>query len=397
MRRLEERFGPRGLVVLGIHSGKFTAERETEAIRAAAQRLGIRHPVANDAAFSVWESYAVRAWPTLIFVDPAGRLIGRHEGEFAPAEMERVVAGLLDRFRAEGLLRPGGGSDPPAGEPPAGPRGLAFPGKVRIAGDRVWISDSGHGRVLVFDRAGRLLERIEGMLSPQGMAWVDGTLWVADPPAGRIWRVPGGRGRPEAWAGDLRQPWDLASDGRYLWIAMAGAHQLWRAGPGEEPRPWAGTGWEGLRDGQRQMASFAQPSALACASGRLWVADSEASAVREVDLAAGSVRTLVGTGLFDFGDRDGAGEEVRLQHPLDLAWDRRRRRLYIADTYNGKVKRLDPGGRRVVTLAGGFHEPGGLAWDPGSDRIFVCDTNDHAIRLLHPEETEIRRWSPDLP
>ncbi|MDI3297932.1 MAG: alkyl hydroperoxide reductase [Bacillota bacterium] len=397
MRRLEERFGPGGLTVLGIHSGKFTAERETERIRRAVERLGIGHPVANDAGFAVWEAYAVRAWPTLVFVDPLGRVVGRHEGEFAPAEMERVVEGLLARFREEGLLRPGAASSPSAEEAEAPPRGLAFPGKLLVAGDRIWLSDSGHGRVLAFDRSGRLLATVEGLVAPQGLAWLRDSLWIADPAAGTIWRIPPGESRARPFAEGLRQPWDLATDGESLWIAMAGAHQIWRAAPPEPPRPWAGLGWEGLRDGSLAAAMFAQPSGLAFACRHLWVADSEASAIREVDPAGGRVRTWVGSGLFDFGDRDGEAEAARLQHPLGVAWDARRECLYVADTYNGKVKRLDPGSRRVETLARGFHEPGGLAWDAQGDRIFVCDTNDHAVRLLHPEKGSVERWSPALP
>lgn len=398
LSRLDARFRSRGLTILEIHAGKFDAERSTEAIRLAARRLGVHRPVANDARFLLWQAYAVRAWPTLVFVDPLGQIVGRHEGEFAPAEMERVVTGLLERYRRQGLLRPGEGPPlpPAAGEPP--PRGLAFPGRVLPDGDRIWLSDTGHGRVLAFDRSGRLLRVIDGLEAPQGLLRLGESLWIADPVAGTLWRAPAGEPGPaEPYAEGLRQPWDLAGDGETVWVAMAGAHQIWRFAPPAPPRPWAGLGWEGLRDGDLRGAFFAQPSGLAFDGRHLWVADSEASAIRRVDVAAGRVETVAGSGLFDFGDSDGGPGEARLPHPLAVAWDARRSRLLVADTYNGKVRRLEPASGRLATLASGLHEPGGLAWDPEGDRLFVCDTNDHALRLLHPEGGGGAVWSHEMP
>jgi sugar lactone lactonase YvrE len=155
--------------------------------------------------------------------------------------------------------------------------------------------------------------------------------------------------------------------------------------------PFAGTGREGLADGALHEAWFAQPSGLALRDGHLFVADSEVSAIRDVDLGTGRVTTLVGEGLFVFGDQDGEGEVVRLQHPLGITshgdW------LYLADIYNNKIKRLDPRTRRVETwlgsgapgsddgpsLQGSFREPGGVC--AGSTGLYVADTNNHRIAL----------------
>ncbi len=85
LARLERRF-PDELAVVGVHSAKFPHERESTVIADAIARYGVRHPVVNDALQAVWRSYTVRAWPTLMFVDPAGRVIGRVEGELSEAD-----------------------------------------------------------------------------------------------------------------------------------------------------------------------------------------------------------------------------------------------------------------------------------------------------------------------
>jgi len=195
----------------------------------------------------------------------------------------------------------------------------------------------------------------------------------------------------------LSSPWDLALVGETLWVAMAGTHQLWaldlRAGT---IRPAAGTGAESIHDGPLVEATFAQPSGITALDGVLYTADSETSAVRRVDPAADRVRRLVGRGLFEFGDEDGTGDRVRLQHPLGVAATREGdgAAVYVADAYNNRIKRLDPATRTVEAVAGtgrpshadgpadaaAFWEPGGLS--VAGRRVYVADTNNHAVRVL---------------
>src|SRR5215212_7940581 len=392
----------------------------SENLRAAVQRLELHHPVINDGDHRVWDEYAVRAWPTLMFVDPRGRVFAKHEGEFPLAPMREVLADLIAQYDAEGLLDrrpltldplpPGGGT-------------LRFPGKVLAdaAGDRLFIADSGHNRILVADLDGRVTTVIgagqPGFVDgsamdarfdhPQGMAIdaVNGTLFVADEPnhairaidlaSGQVTtvagtgeqgydRLGGGPGREVS----LSSPWDLALIGRRLWIAMAGTHQLWALDLATgQIGVAAGTGAESIHDGPLQEATFAQPSGLSALDGVLYVADSESSAIRRVDPANDQVRRLVGRGLFDFGDVDGVAGQARLQHPLGVAamTEDGVPLVFVADTYNDKLKRLNSMTRQVMTWAGGDagHEDGDLAtarfWEPSGlglagSRLYVADT-----------------------
>jgi DNA-binding beta-propeller fold protein YncE len=425
--KLERRF-PDELVVIGVHSAKFPAERPGGSLRSAIQRYEVEHPVINDRDFDIWSQYGVRAWPTLMFVDPAGYVIGKHEGE-APAEAlieaaERLLksydeAGVIDRTPIPGIRRE-----------PRPLTTLSFPGKVLASSepDRLIISDTGHHRLLVCSLDGQNCRTIgtgepgfaDGSASearfnhPQGLALDGDTLYVADTRNAAIRRVDlasdevttvagtgePGMGMPSAGPAhdvELRSPWDLALHDGWLYIAMAGTHQLWVLDlERERVEPFAGNGVEAIRDGLRAVAWLAQPSGLVAADGRLYFADSETSAIRFAELPPeDGVHTLVGTGLFDFGDVDGVGDDARLQHPIGL--DVAGGVVYVADSYNHKIKRLYPGERRVESWLGSgemglqdgigsdasFDEPSGISIAGG--RAYIADTNNHAIRVAELE------------
>jgi DNA-binding beta-propeller fold protein YncE len=189
----------------------------------------------------------------------------------------------------------------------------------------------------------------------------------------------------------LSSPWDLQLVDRVLYIAMAGPHQIWMLDLDKnEVSTFAGSGREARLDGPAREAGFAQPSGIASDGKKLYVADSESNIIREIDLGGRSVKTLVGGDLFEFGDVDGSGDDVRLQHPLGLVTFGDK--LLIADTYNHKIKELDPIAAKVTTLLGtgkpgqsdgatpSFYEPGGLTLANGN--LYVADTNNHAIRVI---------------
>ncbi len=422
LRKMERKYAD-VLTVIGVHSAKFMAERAEIGLRNAVRRYEVEHPVVNDADFRVWQEYAVRAWPTLYFVDPKGRIVARHEGELSSEELDRLLSAMVEEYDREGLLVRRRLDFQPERRPEGT---LAYPGKVLAdeASARLFIADSGHNRVLeagLDGRVSRVWGRGEAGLAdgeaesaafdhPQGVALQDDQLFVADTENHAIRRLDLGTGRVVTVAGTgeqahgyaregargreaaLSSPWDLCVLENVLYIAMAGMHQLWALELSSGLiRPCAGSGVEGLEDGPASRAQLAQPSGLTTDGVLIYFADSETSSVRTFDPASGKVETLVGVGLFEFGDEDGVGEQVRLQHPLGVCW--LDGLVYVADTYNSKVKRLDPDTRRCASWLGSgragfgdgtgsavqFSEPGGLSAVRG--RVFIADTNNHAIRV----------------
>jgi len=435
LKQLEAEF-PDELVVIGVHSAKFENEGDTENIREIIQRYDIEHPVINDADFIVWQQWAARAWPTLALIDPAGNIVGVHSGEGVYELFQPVIAALVDEFEALGQLdrTPVTYDLEREGEPEGY---LSYPGKVLVDedGGRLFIADTNNNRIVVADLAtGEVLASIGSgryayldggyeqvsFAYPQGMALsLDGsTLYVADVDNHAIRIIdllnetvdtlagtgeqsdtyPPSRGTAPDVA--LNSPWDLLLDGDQLYIAMAGSHQLWVMDlASSEVGPLSGSGREGTADGAATYAELAQPSGLALTpDGRLFFADSEGSSIRWSDLnAGGRVDTAVGSGrsLFDFGDIDGVGTSARLQHALGVVY--LDGQLYVADTYNHKIKRLDPRSLTITTIAGGeagmrdgadplFYEPGGL--DASGNLLYIADTNNHRIRILNLETGE---------
>ncbi|HYI16841.1 MAG TPA: alkyl hydroperoxide reductase, partial [Thermomicrobiales bacterium] len=421
LRELETRYVDR-LVVIGVHSAKYPAEEESQHLAAAVQRLEIEHPVINDRGRRIWDAYSVRAWPSVMLVDPEGKVVAKHEGEFTVEMFEPFLesgfaeweqAGLLDRTPLTGITQPAAPTTP-----------LAFPGKVVAAGERLVIADTNHNRIVVTTLTGDVRQVIgSGMAGfadgsgdssmfnhPQGLAVDSDTVYVADTDNHAIRQVDLMTGAVSTIAGtgeqalrytsggpalrtSLNSPWDVVLLDGVLWIAMAGFHQLWMHRPGgPEVRRFAGTGHEGLLDGSTSSGWLAQPSGLAAYGTQALVfTDSETSSVRTADLPGygdGQVRTLIGKDLFDYGDIDGGPEVARLQHPLGVAWHAPSGTVYVADTYNNKIKRLDPSTGRIVAWLGDgqaghedgdgtsarFFESAGLSVT--GDALWIADTNN---------------------
>jgi DNA-binding beta-propeller fold protein YncE len=445
LRRLEEKYGD-ALVVIGVHSAKFTTEKATENIRQAILRYGVEHPVVNDRDFEVWESYTVNAWPTIVLVDPRGKVVAQRSGEGVFDAFDAAIGKLVAEATASGTLdvKPLD-LTPERGEARNAP--LSFPGKVLAdaASKRLFVADSNHNRIVVASLDGKVQEVVGSgrrglddgdfakatFANPQGLALDGETLYVADTSNHAIRRVDlaartvetiagtGEQARRREIAGGARSvslasPWDLVARDGSLYVAMAGSHQIWRLDLAKNwIEPFAGSGLENRIDGPRAEAALAQPSGLAVNGSRLFVADSEVSAIRSIDLGPrGAVATIVGRALFAFGDEDGTGDAVRLQHPLGVAYAAGS--LYVADTYNNKIKRIDPDAKSSRTFAGTgesgradgapaearFDEPGGLSI--AGKTVYVADTNNDAVRTIDLETgrvatLELRGLEPPAP
>ncbi|MCS7310199.1 MAG: thioredoxin-like domain-containing protein [Armatimonadetes bacterium] len=423
LKRLEQKY-PNELVVIGVHSAKFTTEKETENIRQAILRYRIEHPVVNDRDMVVWSMYGARAWPTVVLIDPNGKVVGAMSGEGIYEPFDRAIQELIAKHDPRGEI-----DRTPLNlklERDKAPRGiLEFPGKV-LADERsgqLFIADSGNNRIVVVSLKDGTLREVVGsgeegyrdgsfeeaqFRHPQGMAYDGRVLYVADTEnhairvvdfeKRRVGTVAGTGRQARYWPSggnaretDLSSPWDVVLVGETLYIAMAGIHQLWkldlRKGVVE---PYAGSGREARFDSTLLHSALAQPSGMTTDGKRLYFADSESSSLRAADLNPnGRVETLVGGDLFDFGDIDGEGRRARLQHPLGVVYHEGS--IYVADTYNNKIKRYDLATGRIETFLGDgtaglrdgdrptFDEPGGVSIAGG--KLYIADTNNHAIRV----------------
>ena len=404
LKRLEEEY-PEELVVVGVHSGKFKTEKETTKIREAILKLGIQHPVINDADYKLWNAFAVRAWPTIVLISPTGKVIGQHAGEgvykVAKPYLDQLIVEYKDSIRRERL--------PFQLSPPAiNESKLRFPSKIVAGNDNtIWLSDSGNNRILQITPEGQVLTTIgqgavgfsDGSFTecsfyePHGLALQDNLLYIADTKNNALRLADLNRKKVTTLAGTgeldyyffydrqdeavlPNSPWDLLIHQDILYIASAGNHQILQMDLKEKiVKRFAGTGREALANGGLLEAAFNQPSGLSIMDNTLFVADAEASAIRAIDLKEKIVYTPLGKGLFDFGDVDGAVEDALLQHCMGLA--AYNNLIYIADTYNGKIKHLDMHKERVKTVVAGLNEPNDLIFL--NNELWITDTHNHQL------------------
>jgi thiol-disulfide isomerase/thioredoxin len=382
LRPLEERFGDR-LVVIGVHSPKFPHEADHDAVARAVARHRISHPVVDDPDLETWQQYGVRAWPTLVVIDPDGYVVAMASGEGNGPALEKVIAQLLDG-RTD--LATG-----PAFMPVrlSGAGALAFPGKVASdGGGRIAIADTGNDRVLVCDLDGTVRHAFGDFHQPQGVRFDGDRLLVCDTVAGELVAIALSDGERQVITSGLRSPWDaLVLPDRRIAVAEAGLHRIVAVpAVGGTPEVLAGSRAEGLRDGPARDAHLAQPSGLTLlADGGVAFADSEVSALRV--LRDGRVATLVGSGLFAWGSDDGDRATAKLQHPLGVA-ALAGGAIAVADTFNSLLRIWDAGTLSTVRLSEPVDEPGGL--DVLADgRLLVADTNHHRVITLDIRSGEV--------
>ncbi|KAJ9579580.1 hypothetical protein L9F63_004765, partial [Diploptera punctata] len=308
---------------------------------------------------------------------------------------------------------------------------------------RLAVSDTGHHRITVFTTSGKVEYVIGGdepgfsdgsfkdarFRSPQGIEFrTADILYVADTENHALREI--NLKTLEVctlFKQENCSPWDLCIasskllkdsltlqdvDKDVLIIAMAGFHQIWayffntvswwkgKVYEAGTCTSIAGTGKEENRNNfYPHAAGFAQPSGLTLAPEHqaLYIADSESSSIRKLSLIDGKVSAVAGGSkspfnLFTFGDKDGVQFEARLQHPLGVAWNSHDQTLYVADSYNHKLKTVDCHTNNCKTLVGGgspgnfnevqLNEPGGLCVSTDGTQLYIADTNNHCLKVV---------------
>lgn len=437
LRPIESKFKD-VLTVVGVHSPKFEYEKLPESVAAAISRHEIEHPVLNDPNMTTWQSYGVRAWPTLVLVDPRGEIIATYSGEGHAHAIEALIEKLIPEYEATADLVRGQGLYK---QPAASSLVLRQPGKIvsvpqsyqsLLNGAELLVSNSGAHNLVGLTTENLIEPTITigsatrgtndgsyfeaSFAEPYGAVFIEGELarvvgahlLVADTANHLIrainletQKVFTLAGTGEQWmqadptAGDaleikISTPWDIEVVGDVLLIAMAGEHRIWAYNFQDKTLGiFAGTTNEGLVDGENSKAWFAQPSALAKSKanpGKVWIIDAETSALRASE--NGRVSSVIGKGLFDFGHVDGMADQALLQHPLGVI-ELPDGNVLIADTYNRAIRKYSPATNQVSTIARDLVEPSDMEIVETSSgpKLAVVEAAANRITLL-PIESE---------
>lgn len=397
------------LVVLGVHSAKFENEKGSFEIKKAIARYGINHPVINDSEFKIWNAFGVEAWPTLVLISPEGKAIKAYSGEGHRGDLDRDIFALSNKFK--GKIS----NSKIALATEDHKMVFKFPSKIseiqnfsadgKAARAVYFLTDSSHHQIVGLEKSGKEFLRIgsgkEGFTSetlsrPQGVVFKDGILYIADTANNalrtydfktkKLATVGGDGTRGNLWA----SPWALAVTGAdQITIAMAGSHQL--VGFNTKTKVAtvvAGSGEESINDGALPGNSLSQPSGLSLVGDKLYFVDAETSSLRV--LQGGKITTLIGTGLFDFGLKDGDKKTALMQHTTGLFATNDK--VYLADTYNHAVRVYDVKSGKLSTLAKGFKEPNDVLVSDG--KLIVVSTGEHALKKVDLKTGKVEKFIP---
>ena len=434
------------LTIIGVHSAKFEHEQHPDSVQQAVWRYGITHPVIVDSDRYIWEQYAVRAWPTFVVINAMGYIVATVSGEGKREFLDKLIQQLIEESRGKRTFDVESPKFTLQPDQTLYLSPLAFPSKVIACqqSNSLFIADTGHHRLVIASLNGET-KAVIGTGKP---GWVDGELEIAQfcEPMGMVFdheqqlvyvadtvnhllrkidlktrqvSTIAGTGTQsrhlfphggKALETALNSPWDLVKIKDKLYITMAGSHQIWMMDLAQETiHCFIGTGAEFCVDGSCEVAAFAQPSGITTNGDELFIADSESSSIRAVTLGDFPVvRTICGSGqLFGFGDVDGMGENVRLQHCLGVVYALGY--LWVTDTYNHKLKRVNLTTGECQTICGstkaglqdGFgtdaclSEPSGLTF--ACNYLYIADSNNHVIRRLNLNSKEVTTLQLPIP
>lgn len=408
LKFLEAKY-PQELVVLGVHSAKFENEKDSFEIKKAVARYGITHPVINDSKFEIWENFGVRAWPTLVLIDPDGKVYKAYSGEGHRGDLDRDIFALSNKYK--GKIN----NSKIEMEEADHKMQFKFPSKIsevqnfssdgKPARAVYFLTDSSHHQIVGLEKNGKEFIRIgngkealneNSLARPQGVVFKDGILYIADTANNslrsydfktkRIITLAGDGTRGRLWA----SPWDLELlPNDEIAVAMAGTHQLVSYNiKTKKVNVIAGSGAESIEDGPLPGNSLSQPSGLSLYGDKLYFVDAETSSLRVLE--NGNITTLIGKGLFDFGLVDGDKSKALMQHTTGVFATADK--VYLADAYNNAIRVYDVKSGKLTTLAKGFKEPNDVLLSDG--KLIVISTGEHALKKVDVKTGKVEKFIP---
>lgn len=408
LKYLENKY-PQELVILGVHSAKFDNEKGSFEIKKAIARYGINHPVINDSKFEIWNAFGVQAWPTLVLIDPEGKVYKGYSGEGHRGDLDRDIFALSNKYKGKinnTKIALAADDHKMAFKFPSKITGVEnFTSDGKAARTVYFLTDSSHHQIVGLEKNGKEFIRIgsgkegfteETFSRPQGTAFKDGILYIADTANNalrsydfktkKLTTIGGDGSRGAVWA----SPWALQFTGTDdITIAMAGNHQLIGFNiKSKKTTVVAGSGEESINDGALPGNSLSQPSGLSLVGDKLYFVDAETSSLRVLE--KGKITTLIGKGLFDFGLKDGDKTTALMQHTTGVSATKDF--VYLADTYNNAVRVYDVKTGKLSTLAKGFKEPNDVLVSDG--KLIVVDTGDHALKKVDLKTGKVEKFIP---
>jgi hypothetical protein len=415
LRTLQAKFKQQ-ITIIGVHTPKHSFEAEPVNIEQIVRRWQLTFPVINDAKWILWRQFAMQAWPSTALFDASGKLSQIYIGDGHIHALERHLSEFVQQAALQQLQA---SSPAPQLNAAVVNSKLSFPSKLVALGERLYISDTAHHRVVECSFQGRITRTFgsgnpsffdgqvaeAGMRAPGGICIGKDQLFICDTGNHAVRRVRllesdqldtiAGTGKvgysaPEEGAPrslSLASPSDCVFHNDKLYVTLAGQHQLWAFDlMRNTAQRVAGSGVEGLHDGSLMAAQFASPSAITFGhvGGRdlLFVLDAASASLRQIKVADFSVSTLIGEGLFDAGDSDGPASFARMAHPCGMHFDNSRGVLWIADSYNNKIKVYSPAKNEIKTLNVNYklHHPSGLTIADGA--LWIANEFAHEILRL---------------
>ncbi len=428
LEKIENKYQNKKVVIIGIHSPKFKTEKNNENVLEAIKRYRVKHPVVLDKDMKIWKSYGAGGWPTFVIIDPNGKISAKFSGEIPYKNFEKGLDAIIKKYPESKFAKT---KFLPKFKRFENKSFLNYPGKIDInkKTQDIIISDSGNNRVIILDKNGKILHNIESnnktfktntknkvsFNMPQGVCWInEKEAMIADTGNNVIKKInlesnvvsleagTGELGRRFkvneehiATKAKLSSPWDIAIYENELLITMSGSHQILKYDMESTVSHFSGTGKEDLEDGTLTNSYFAQPSGISVFKDKIYTADSESSSIRSISIKNNFVSTVVGSGLFVFGDKTGKVQETLLQHPVGVCAVNNG--VYVADTFNNSIKYIDfkkdksyqiisQNEKSVCNINDpecdtlGLFEPNDVKIN--GNYLYICDTNNHLIRMF---------------